>query len=248
MSDYYNIDNLDADEAFDKKKSEETMQKDAKPIESEENLPEGLENYEVIEFESAESEQEKVMREIEESAKAEGLTNQPILGGEGGSHEAVIEDLKKEFDESSRNVAEKRAEHEERKVKRVIATIDLITNRKKRLVEIPVPLTEYNPETGQLEEVDWIFKARRLTEKESTSLINWELQDLTMKEMTPEEREESLAYKRKLLAKLIVEPPMTEDQWLNDADVALVLSVFAKAQHILMSTNDEELYSDFSNR
>jgi len=66
--------------------------------------------------------------------------------------------------------------------------------------------------------------------------------------MTPHEREISLGYKRRLLAAIVVEPYFTEDQWLNDVDTALVLELFQRAQHILMSTQDEDLYKDFQNK
>jgi len=236
MTDFYNIDNIDEN------KKEQTAQKvDV----SSNGLPDGLEGYEVVEFEDQSTQQVNIQKELEDSYDADGLEELKPLGGDIPTHESVIEDVKKEFAETSEKFSKKKAEHDEKKARRVIATADLILNRVKKPVEIPVRISEYNSEIGEIEEVDLIFKAKRLTEKQSTSLVNWELQDMKMKDMTPFEREESLAYKRRLLSQIIIEPQFTEDQWFDEVDVALVLSLFARAQHLLMSTEDTELYSDF---
>jgi len=244
MSDYYNIPDMDADE---KSNVDQQTAKEAVPAQ-ENQLPEGLENYQIVEIEQPESEQSRLLKEIEETARQEGLANQPVLGGENAKSEDVISELKKEFSETSQKAAEKRVEHEEKKVKRVIATSDMVLNRIKKLVEVPVRISTYNSQTDEVELEDWIFKLKRLTDKQSTSLINWDINEKSMKDMTPHEREISLGYKRRLLAAIVVEPYFTEDQWLNDVDTALVLELFQRAQHILMSTQDEDLYKDFQNK
>lgn len=240
MGEYYDI-----PEAESNKREPGRVVK-AVPVQSNQ-LPDDLENYEVVELAGEENNQEKIMREIEESAREEGLTNKPILGGEGGSAKDVMDELRAEFKESSEKAAEQRAEHEEKKVKKIIATSDMILNRTTSLIPIPLRVNTYDEALDEIVEEDWIFKAKRLSDKDSTSLINWEIHDKEVKEipLTPEERAESLSYKRKVLAKCIKSPEFTEKQWYEDVDNAIILNLFAKAQHILLSVDDSALYEDF---
>ena len=187
---------------------------------------------------------QSIQQEIQEAAEQEGLVSDTeYLGGEGASPQEVIDAMKNEG--MSKGAQKNKEEYEEKKYedfKIVTATRDLLLNRVQQTVSIYVPMiiNEYNPQTGQSEEVPVRveFKARRLTEAENTHVLNHKLIGKEIKDMTDEEYRESSHFRSNLLSKAIVEPALSAEEWRTQCDNATLGKVYDEYNKILTETDD----------
>lgn len=240
MSDYYNI---------DIEGNSNTRQPKIREAEPVDEIPEG---YEPLDLKANEPKPADNKAKLEEVMRVDDNVSQEknrILGGEGENIgvDDVLNDFKQQVAEDSEKNREKVAELELEDAKKVIATRDLLFSRKEEVVDIPLKTSHFNNETGEIEDIIMIFKAKRLNESESSELISWELANTDMSKMTTEQREKAFSYRRKLLAKVIVEPSLTPKEWHEKVDSALQTKLFDQCQRVLLSTNDGDLYQDFLN-
>ena len=146
-------------------------------------LPEG---YEIEES----SRKKTVQEELQEAAEAENLVaEEDYLGGEGASHEEVIDALMNE--EMSEGAKANKEKYEKDKVDTFItvtATRDLLMNKAKRKIPIYIKTSAwvFNEKTGKEELVRTKMKfiMKRLTESENTHLLNHKLIGKELADMT----------------------------------------------------------------
>lgn len=211
------IENDNWDEATDLNKKETVRMRNSE-------LPEGLE---IIETTSA---QETISKKIHDAAVSEGMdTGNDYLGGVDATPEEVIAALR---NEAMPEGAEKaKEEYEEKKVenlKKTVATRDMLFSRLQKKIPIEIPIIN---DIGEKEIL--IFYAKRLSESENNHLFNHRLIGKNISDLTNEEYEDSIKFKRKTLATAIIEPKLTEEEWANLADNALTSKLFEEVQRII---------------
>lgn len=195
------------------------------------DLPEGLE---IIETKTS---QDEIVEEIRAAAKAEGMdTGNDYLGGEDATPEEVIAALK---NEAMPEGAEKaKEEYEEKKVeqlKKTVATRDMLFSRLQKKIPIEVKITNDDGEKEIL-----VFYCRRLSDSENNHLLNHQLIGRELSELTNEEYQESMSFRRKTLAQSIVEPKLTAQEWGEMADNALTLALFEEVQKVISNVDTSE--------
>jgi len=192
---------------------------------------------------------ERVLEEIEETAKAEGLyiEDDTPFGGEGNpSPEAVITDFINQ--KRPEAVEQKIVQYEEEKVektKKVMATRELLTGMTKRLISVTVPVAvEVRHADGSIvpEVRDLEFKVRRLTESQVNHLYNRRMIGKTVQEMTKEELDEDNHFRSNFLAEVITEPKMTFTNWYEETPAVVTGAVFNAVQDALSKIDDTSLF------
>ena len=204
-------------------------------------LPEG---YEIDE----KPQKKSIQQEIQEAAEAEGLVaKEDYLGGEGASHEEVIDALVNE--EMSEGAKANKEKYEKDKVDTFItvtATRDLLMNKAKRTIPIYIKTSAWivNPKTGkeELQRTKMKFIIRRLTESENTHLLNHKLLGKNLEDMTEEEYIESSHFRSQLLEASVVEPYFTAEEWRTVVDNGTASSVYDEVNKILTSADDSALF------
>lgn len=188
------------------------------------DLPDGLE---IIETKNTAQE---ISQEIQNAAKSEGMdTQNDYLGGKGASPEEVIKALKQEaMPEGAEKAREQYEEKKIKELKKTVATRDMLFSRLTRKIPIEIPIIN---ESG--EEEILVFYAKRLSESENNHLFNHRLIGKNLSDLTKEEYEDSVRFKRKTLALSIIQPKMTEEEWANEADNALTSKLFEEVQRII---------------
>ena len=205
------------------------------------NLPDG---YELEE----EPKEKTIQQEIQETAEAEGLVaEEDFLGGEGASHEEVIDALMNE--EMSEGAKANKEKYEKDKVEKfvtVTATRDLLMNKAKRTIPIYIKTSAWivNPETGkeELKKTKMKFIIRRLTESENTHLLNHRLIGKELSDMTDEEYIQSSHFRSQLLEASVVEPYFTAEEWRTEVDNGTVTALYDELNKILTSADDSALF------
>ena len=51
-----------------------------------------------------------------------------------------------------------------------------------------------------------------------------------------------MAFRRRTLASTIVEPKLTEQEWANDVDNAMVTAIFEEVQKMLEDVSDSDMF------
>ena len=90
-----------------------------------------------------------------------------------------------------------------------------------------------------------VFKIKRLSEAENSDILDRSLAIKSLDDMTAEELEESNNYNYRLLAKVVVDPVLTEDEWRSGVDTALVQKLVEQIMKVLTNINDSEIFDDF---
>ena len=204
-------------------------------------LPDG---YEIEE----KPQKKSIQDEIQETAEAEGLVaKEDFLGGEGASHEEVIDALMNE--EMSEGAKANKEKYEKDKVENFItvtATRDLLMNKAKRTIPIYIKTSAWvkNPETGkeELQRTKMKFIIKRLTEAENTHLLNHKLIGKELVDMTEEEYIQSSHFRSQLLEASVVEPYFTAEEWRTLVDNGTVTAVYDEVNKILTSADDSALF------
>lgn len=205
------------------------------------DLPEG---YEIDEG----PKKKTVQQELEEAAEAEGLvSDEEFLGGEGASHEEVIDALMNE--ELSEGAKANKEKYEKDKVENFItvtATRDLLMNKAKRTIPIYIKTSAFvtNPKTGEEELVKakMKFVIKRLTEAENTHLLNHKLIGKELADMTEEEYIDSSKFRSQLLEAAVVEPHFSAEEWRTEVDNGTVTALYDEVNKILTSADDSALF------
>lgn len=218
-----------------------SFQKEMKKATRNTGLPEG---YEIEE----EPKKKSIQQEIQEAAEAEGLVaEEEYLGGEGASHEEVIDALFKE--EMSEGAKANKEKYEQDKVENFItvtATRDLLMNKAKRTIPIYIKTSAwiFNPETGkeELTRTKMKFIVKRLTESENTHLLNHKLIGKELADMTEEEYIASSHFRSQLLETGVVEPSFTAEEWRTVVDNGTVTALYDEYNKILTSADDSALF------
>lgn len=198
------------------------------------DLPEGLE---IIEDDTP---QEKIQKEIQELAKQEGLEGTDMIGGQGASPEEVIAAMRAE--QMPEGARKNKIEYEDKKIeefKELTATREMLFGRLNKPVKLYVNYGT-DPETGEPQKL--VFLARRLSETENNHLINYKLIGKQLSELNRSEYEDSMAFRRRTLASTIVEPKLTEQEWANDVDNAMVTAIFEEVQKMLEDVSDSDMF------
>lgn len=204
-------------------------------------LPDG---YEIEE----KPEKKSVQQEIQEAAEAEGLVaEEDYLGGEGASHEEVIDALMNE--EMSEGAKANKEKYEKDKVENFItitATRDLLMNKAKKTIPIYIKTSAWilNPDTGKEELVRTKMKfiIKRLTESQNTHLLNHKLIGKELADMTEEEYIASSHFRSELLEASVIEPFFTAEEWRTKVDNGTVTAVYDEVNKILTSADDSALF------
>lgn len=204
-------------------------------------LPDG---YEIEE----KPQKKSIQQEIQEAAEAEGLVaEEEYLGGEGASHEEVIDALLNE--EMSEGAKANKEKYEKDKVENFItvtATRDLLMNKAKRTIPIYIKTSAWilNPETGkeELTRTKMRFIVKRLTESENTHLLNHKLIGKELSDMTEEEYIASSHFRSQLLETGVVEPSFTAEEWRTVVDNGTVTALYDEYNKILTSADDSALF------
>lgn len=204
-------------------------------------LPDG---YEIDE----KPEKKSIQQEIQEAAEAEGLVaKEEYLGGEGASHEEVIDALMNE--EMSEGAQRNKEKYEKDKVDNFItvtATRDLLMNKAKRTIPVYITTSAWlpNEKTGELElqRVKMKFVIRRLTESQNTHLLNHKLIGKELADMTEEEYIQSSHFRSQLLEASVVEPYFSAEGWRTEVDNGTVTALYDEVNKILTSADDSALF------
>ena len=204
-------------------------------------LPEG---YEIDE----ETQRKSIQQEIQEAAEAEGLVaEEEYLGGEGASHEEVIDALmNEEMSEGARANKEKYEKDKLETFVTITATRDLLMNKAKRTIPVYIKTSAWilNPETGkeELQKTKMKFIIKRLTESENTHLLNHKLIGKELADMTEEEYIQSSHFRSQLLEAAVVEPYFTAEEWRTLVDNGTVTALYDEVNKILTSADDSALF------
>lgn len=168
---------------------------------------------------------EEGLKTINQSPKEESDTSQPTVDD---VYNSIVNDLDKGKDQVEEEIAEREIE----RAKEILVTRDMLFNRVEKPIDIKVRVKDEN----------WVFKARRLSESENTHLTKRHLLEKKVQDMTPEEYEESLDFKRDLLSRVIIEPALTKEEWSKKADNAMVNTVYMKVNQLLIDVSDGEMF------
>ena len=174
----------------------------------------------------------------EEREWIEGLVsdNGP-LGGEGATPEQVIDALMEE--EMPEGAIKNKEEYEDKKVeefKKVSATRELLFSRTQRTVIVPVETVLDGVKTS-LE-----FEVKRLSESENTHLFNHKLFGKELKDMTDEEYLSSTKFRSDVLAKAVVNPKLTAEEWRTKVDYGMLTAVYEAVNRVLTEADDATLF------
>lgn len=190
-----------------------------------------------------------IMREIHESAVAEGLVNEDEepFGGEGNpTPEAVITDfMNQKRPEAVEKKVEEYTENKVNKHKKVLATREILTGMTKRRINITVPVVlDIEQADGSIkpELVDMDLKVKRLTESQVNHLYNRRMAGKTVDEMTNEELQEDNHFRCKFLSETVVDPQMDFDVWYNEVPAIATGTIFNAVQEALSSIDDTSLF------
>lgn len=190
-----------------------------------------------------------IIKEIHESAVAEGLVNEDEVpfGGEGNpTPEAVITDFMNQ--KRPEAVEKKIDEYTDKKIenhKKVMATREILTGMSKRLIKVTVPVVlDVEQEDGSVkpELVDMDLKIKRLTESQVNHLYNRRMAGKTVDEMTNEELQEDNHFRSKFLAEAIVEPALTAEDWYDEVPAIVLGTIFNAVNEALSSVDDTSLF------
>ena len=148
------------------------------------------------------------------------------------SGEDLIATLTAEAKQKSKSRKKKKIEE----YKAIRATKDAIFSRLGRTIDVPIIMDD--------EEI-MVFKVKRLSESENSDIIDRTLAVKNVKEMTPEELEESTKYNYRLLEAVVVEPELTQYEWEHNVDTALVQKLLEQITKVLTNIDNSEIFDEF---
>ena len=156
--------------------------------------------------------------------------------GEANINAQTSDDLIAQLQADSKK---KSASHKKKKIEEyeaVQATRDMLFSRLGQTINVPLIMDD---------DTVMVFKIKRLSEAENSDILDRSLAIKSLDEMTAEELEESNNYNYRLLAKVVVDPVLTEDEWRSGVDTALVQKLVEQIMKVLTNINDSEIFDDF---
>lgn len=190
-----------------------------------------------------------VIEEIHQSAVAEGLVkeNETPFGGEGTpTPEEVISDfIGQERSEGAQEHFEEYADNKIKKTKKVMATREILTGMRRRILTITVPVAlPMEQEDGSVKDevVDMVLKVKRLSESQINHLWNRQVIGKPITDYTPEELEEDKHFRANFLAEAIIDPEIPADVWYNEVPGIAVGTIYNKVQDALSSIDNTKLF------
>lgn len=133
----------------------------------------------------------------------------------------------------------KSASHKKKKIeeyKATQATRDMLFSRLGKTINVPLIMDDNTV---------MVFKIKRLSEAENSDILDRSLAIKSLDEMTADELEESNNYNYRLLAKVVVDPVLTEDEWRSGVDTALVQKLVEQIMKVLTNVDDSQIFDDF---
>ena len=154
---------------------------------------------------------------------------------EGINKKEMFDSLVGDLQESSEKMQDKQAEENFESAKKTYASKAMFKNKLNEILEFDVEYPE-GPVT---------FRIRRLNEGEFSDLANRKLWNKELADMSEREYQDAISYRRKFLAKTIVEPQMSVGEWHEYVDVASLNAIYDKAQEIVLNVNPGEDIDNF---
>ena len=156
--------------------------------------------------------------------------------GEANINAQTSDDLIAQLQADSKK---KSASHKKKKIeeyKATQATRDMLFSRLGQTINVPLIMDD---------DTVMVFKIKRLSEAENSDILDRSLAIKSLDEMTTEELEESNNYNYRLLAKVVVDPVLTEDEWRSGVDTALVQKLVEQIMKVLTNIDDAKIFDDF---
>ena len=191
--------------------------------------------YVLVEDEEKKKTPKDTLSEIEEAAKKEGLYGKVKVDSD--TKDMSAEEMVKSFIQSDKpegyeDIKEKQDKEKVKKYKKVTATREKLFGRLKRHIEVTIPI--YDEEYDEV--VEWVFEVKRLSESELQHLFNKDTVGKKPEEMTQEQYMDSMKFRRKLLARAIVNPKLTETEWGELVDNDILMEIHEKVNEALAET------------
>lgn len=191
--------------------------------------------YVLVEDEEKKKTPKDTLSEIEEAAKKEGLYGKVKVDSD--TKDMSAEEMVKSFIQSDKpegyeDIKEKQDKEKIKKYKKVTATREKLFGRLKRHIEVTIPI--YDEEYGEV--VEWVFEVKRLSESELQHLFNKDTVGKKPEEMTQEQYMDSMKFRRKLLARAIVNPKLSEREWGELVDNDILMEIHEKVNEALAET------------
>lgn len=191
--------------------------------------------YALVEEESQKKTPQDTLKEIEDAAKKEGLYGKVKVDSdiESMSPEEVVQSfINSDKPEGYEEIKEKQDKETVKKYRKVTATREKLFGRLKRHIEVTIPI--YDEEYDEV--VEWVFEVKRLSESELQHLFNKDTVGKKPEEMTQEQYMDSMKFRRKLLARAIVNPKLSEREWGELVDNDILMEIHEKVNEALAET------------
>lgn len=191
--------------------------------------------YALVEDKEKKKTPKDTLSEIEEAAKKEGLYGKVKVDSD--TKDMSAEEMVKSFIQSDKpegyeDIKEKQDKEKVKKYKKVTATREKLFGRLKRHIEVTIPI--YDEEYDEV--VEWVFEVKRLSESELQHLFNKDTVGKKPEEMTQEQYMDSMKFRRKLLARAIVNPKLSEQEWGELVDNDILMEIHDKVNEALAAT------------
>jgi hypothetical protein len=156
-----------------------------------------------------------------------------------GAHKITAEsgeELLEKLMEGSKKRSDTRKKKKIEEYKAVRATKDKLFSRLGQTIDVPIIVSD--------DEV-MVFQVKRLSEAENSEIIDRSLAIKNVEDMTEEELEESNNYNYRLLEKVVVDPKLTQEEWILNVDTAMVQKIVQKVMQVLTNIDDSRIFDEF---
>lgn len=167
------------------------------------------------------------------------VTEEPKKQNTDGSADITAETSDELIAQLTAEANQKSSSRKKKKIedyKAIRATRESIFSRLGKTIDVPIKMND--------DEI-MVFTIRRLSEAENSEILDRSLAIKNMQDMTEAELEESNRYNYRLLAKVVVEPKLTELEWELNVDTALVQSLIEQIMKVLTNVDDSARFDDF---
>ena len=146
------------------------------------------------------------------------------------------DDLLAELTSDAKKKSQSRKKKKIEEYKVVQATREMLFNRKGQVINVPIIMDD---------EQVWNFKIKRISEAENSAILDRSLAIKSLDEMTPEELDASNDYNYRLLATVVVDPALTEDEWKSGVDTPMAQKIVEQIMKVLTNVDDSSIFDDF---
>ena len=169
----------------------------------------------------------EIPKENEDIVQDEGVHKNQATDGKGLLDELIADSKKRSSTRKKKKIEEYQAHR---------ATRDRIFARLGKTIDVPIIMDD--------EEI-LVFTIKRLSEAENSEILDRSLAIKDIQDMSPEELEESNKYNYRLLAKVVVDPVLTQEEWELNVDTALVQKLVQKIMQVLTNIDDSRIFDEF---